>query len=173
MTHVSLLLGPGAPTAVLPLWPVLEIVWVWLPWAAVCAWGLLPAVGSSVSGGKPRTRLGLRAASLGACAVSGHYLVVFRWPYLSEGWDGERLRAEFAAFLSSTWAGAPWPALAYAVGWTATASLLARVVLDAGAEWAVRWPAARAAALGSAGLFFVIGSSVVLRYATGSAWPLP
>lgn len=181
LIHVSLLSWdtdvpstPFASSGARALRAVLEIVWIWLPWAAVCAWGVFPGSRGAVRPGHPRGgRLGLRAAALGAFAISLHYFLAFRSPYLAGDWNAGRLRAELAAFLSSTWAGAPWPALGYAVGWTATASLLGRVALDVAAGLAPRIPRARGIALGLVPLIFVIGSGVVLRYATGSAWPLP
>src|SRR5690606_15018293 len=94
--------GPWLP------WPV-EALLVWLPWVSACLWALRD---------RSRDRATLRLCGLGSLALGVHYVAVFRWGTSVLGWSGSRLQSELAAFLSSSWGGAPWIAFAYALGWT-------------------------------------------------------
>lgn len=165
---VALWWGPLRASALehwLP-WP-LEALLVWLPWTSVCLWA------ASSTRKAPRSQR-LRDAGMAAVAwfFSLHYVVTFRFPSARGDWSPERHLSELAGFLSTTWHGAPWTALLYGVGWSACAALIARV----GSETSVALPLDPKLARQIAGLIaltvFLIGSSGLLRYATGSPWPL-
>lgn len=171
--HVTLVwAAPHAPALLdrwLP-WPV-EGLLVWLPWFSVISWaGMSPraAAGRSMTRGD-RVRDALIA--LGALLCSAHYVIRFRWRGAQEEWTAERCVSELAAFFSTTWHGAPWAALAYLFGWIACAAVLARAIGDVSDPRNFGSPllhrGVQVVVLG----IFLIGSSAVLRYATGSPWP--
>lgn len=165
---VALWWGPRHPSALEPWlpWP-LEALLVWLPWTSVCLWAALS---------RPQMARSQRVRDAGVAAVawlfSLHYVLAFRLPGAREDWSPERHLSELAGFLSTTWHGAPWTALLYALGWSACAALIARVVAETSAALPLDRTLARRMARLGALVVFLIGSSGLLRYATGSPWPL-
>lgn len=167
--HVAALwwapLRPGTLKPWLP-WPI-EALLVWLPWTSVCLWAALATPNLPPS---RRLRDALIAGAAWLCSL--HYVLRFRLPSALQDWSPERHLSELAGFFSATWQGAPWTALLYAMGWTACATLTARVARETVARLPFDAGTSRRVAGLCALLVFLIGSSALLRYATGSPWPL-
>ncbi len=170
--HVILLWwGPTSAALMRPWlpWP-LEALLVWLPWVSTCLWTAAPRPApTGAASAHQRVGDGLIAAAAIACAAD--YVLRFRLPAGLEGWSAGRHLSELAGELSTTSSGVPWRAFAYLLGWAATAWVLGRVLAALAGERGAG-PHAESAGRGVALLIFLFGSSALLRYATGSPWPL-
>lgn len=174
LIHVVILWAAAYEPALLRRWLPwpLEALLVWLPWASLCLWVALPHLRTRSPRAWKADEVRDALIAMGALFCSLHYVLTFRLASARELWSPERYLSELSAFFSTTTGGAPWIALAYAIGWTACSLLVGRVVGNVSAAWA---PESRLS--GRLGpiftwLAFLIGSSAMLRYATGSPWPL-
>ncbi len=175
LVHTGVLWGgPGDLDSLKPWMPLpLELAVAWLPWLGAVASKMRsarrrpPVRSSSASRDRFLLSLLIAAATL---LLSIHYLVRFRWHAAEQG--PALLATELGSVLSTTWFGAPVVVLAYWLGLAATAVVVRDTVeaslrqLRAGGRTAV------VAGASAAIVQFVIGSSALLRYATGSPWPL-
>jgi hypothetical protein len=170
LLSIGLWRGPQQASAVTPLLPFLaELCLFWLPFGSLCFWFAARRVAQ-----KKRTRAeGVRdslVAVSGALAASG-YVLAIRLPAWRGAWPPNRFVTELFALASTTWHGLPLVALAGVLGWAAASTVLACALGDLMSLTVGRARARRLRAVLGLGLF-AVGSSAVLRYATGSPWPL-
>lgn len=161
-------LGPSHPRVLEPLLPLfVEVVLLWLPFGSLCAWF------ARRSSARPFSERAVDVlASLGAFATALCYFLLVRLPAHATAWSPDRRVTELYALWSSTTRGVPLLALGTLLGWAAVVTVITGALADLLAGSPRLRPRARAlpAVLGLA--LFAVGASAVLRYATGSPWPL-
>jgi hypothetical protein len=170
LLSIGLWRGPEQASAVAPLLPfVAELCLLWLPFGSLCFWFAARGIGPEERTRAERVRDASIAAS-GAFVASG-YLLTIRLPAWRAAWSPSRFVTELFALASTTWHGLPLVALVSVLGWAAATTVLACALGDLMALTVGRARARFLRAVLGLGLF-AVGSSAVLRYATGSPWPL-
>ncbi len=160
--------GPVRSSAVTPLLPLpLELFVAWLPFLSLCFWFARAGAASRKRGERAFSYVVGVTAALAALS----FFFKVRLPAWQGAWSAPRLVTELSALASTTWRGLPLLAAAALLGWGAATAIFARAVGEL-LERSLPAPLARKlrALLGVA--LFAFGSSAVLRYATGSPWPL-
>jgi hypothetical protein len=167
---IGLWRGPEQVSAVTPLLPfLLELGLCWLPFGSLCFWFAARGVGQKEWTRAERIRDALVSVS-GALAAVG-YLLTIRLPAWRAAWTSSRFVTELFALASTTWHGLPLIALGAILGWAAATTVFAGALGDLMSQSVGRARARLLRAMLGLGLF-AVGSSAVLRYATGSPWPL-
>ncbi len=167
---IGLWRGPEQVSAVTPFLPfLLELGLFWLPFGSLCFWFAARGLGQKERTRAERVRDALVAAS-GAFAATG-YVLAIRLPAWRAAWPPNRFVTELFALASTTWHGLPLVAFVAVLGWAAAATVLAGAFGDLMSQTMGR-TRARVLRAGLGLGLFAVGSSAVLRYATGSPWPL-
>jgi hypothetical protein len=168
---VFLWLAPDRPSVLEPWLPLpLELLFLWFPFGSLCVW--FARFSPQRARRSPAERGVDVAVAVVAALTALAYLVEVRLEAHTLEWSNERLLTELFAHLSTTVHGVPLIALASLLGWGAVSTVTARALTGLARQYDSL--AARASLWGAASglLLFAVGSSAVLRYATGSPWPL-